>query len=287
MTSAVEIESIALFGSVSRGDSDQLSDKDVLLVGNSNNQTLQNRLSKTGYSVSSYNWQQMIDMSQEGSLFLQHLRQESQIIADSEGRLSDLLSKFRPLSDYSQRIYQNLELFEITSGTPKSPFLIGWAFDVLCVGFRNHAILELANAGRYIFSHSELVLEYSKKHNLSLKETDLLLQLRIRKREYRNRHLISESSFGDLQLTQAIIGRTTGASCLSTPASMEVFVAALIRAATDNTHWYFALRRLEGAYRAMGMAPEKASPMELNEIESIFAKPCPYWGENISSVEIV
>lgn len=285
MNLPTNIESIAVFGSVPRGDADLISDKDVLIAGSARNPVVEQALSKAGFSPSVYSWQQMESMSLEGSLFLQHLKQESQVLVDRDGRLRDLLNEFRPLVDYSHRIAQNFELFEMTTGTPECPPLIGWAFDVLSVGFRNHAILELANTGRYVFSYAALVAEASAAHRLSPTESQLLLELRLRKRDYRERCLTIKGTFKRLQQTQAVIARITGADCLSSQLSAEEFVANQIKAASANTHWYYALRRLEGAYRAMGFTPALASSALLREIESIFAKPSPYGDAGTNSIE--
>jgi hypothetical protein len=285
MNPSTRVESMAVFGSVPRGDADQISDRDVLIAGVARNSLVERALSKAGYSPSIYSWQQMEALSRDGSLFLQHLKQESQVLFDRDGRLRDLLEAYRPLGDYSHRIAENVQLFEMTNGTPECPALLGWAFDVLAVGVRNHAILQFANTGRYVFSYSVLVAAISKAHNLSATESQLLIELRRRKRDYRERCSVVNGTYETLKRTQAVIERITGADCLSRRLSLEDFVAHQIGSVSTNSHWYYPLRRLEGAYRAMGFTPALASSAMLREIELIFAMPSPYGGAGINSIE--
>ena len=285
MIPSTSVESVAVFGSRPRGDADQFSDRDVLLAGEVRNSLVEHTLLNSGYSPSIYSWQQMETLSRDGSLFLQHLKQESRVLFDRNGRLRNLLEAYSPLADYSHRIIENVELFKMTNGTPECPALIGWAFDVLAVGFRNHAILQLANTGRYVFSYPALVAIISETHKLAPGESQLLIDLRCRKRDYRDRCAVSNGAHEILRQTQAVIERITGADCISRRLSIEDFVAYQIRVASTDTHWYYSLRRLEGAYRAMGFTPALASSAVLREIESIFSKPSPYGGAGISSIE--
>jgi hypothetical protein len=284
MNFPAQVESLAIFGSVARGDADQFSDRDVLLAGANEESILESALSKAGYSPSAYSWSQMEELSRDGSLFLQHLKQEGRVLFDRDGRLNSLLNQYRPLADYSHRINENMELFEMTRGAPAFVNLIGWAFDVLAVGFRNHAILQLANTGRYVFSYSALVAEISRAKGLSAEEVQLLIELRHRKRDYRSGHARSGVA-EKLSQTQALIERITGAGGLSNSQSIEDFVSNQIKSASTQRHWYYALRRLEGAYRAMGSVPEKLSSDKANQIEAIFSNPSPYRGARVGSVE--
>lgn len=89
---------VAIFGSLVRGDYDFWSDRDILLVDDDPCSTvlLKARLEQAGWSCSHYTWDRLNKLSMSGSLFVQHLRQESVQLSDPHGRLSDLLSDFRP-----------------------------------------------------------------------------------------------------------------------------------------------------------------------------------------------
>jgi len=278
------VDSLAVFGSVPRGDADSISDKDVLVAAEYSDLQVESSLVSAGYSPSFYSWEQLQNLAKDGSLFLQHLKQESHIVIDRHGQLSDLLSDYRPKGDYSQRITENLLLFEITNGVPDSPFALGWAFDVLAVALRNHAILELAQSGNYIFSYSALIAKLASIHQLSELESRLLLDLRRRKRDYRNSPYVADASLATLQRTQAVVERLTGANCLSLRLSPRDFVARLLKVPHHSVHWYCLLRRYEGVHRAMGFAPLNDSTSELCEIERVFAKPSPYSGTGSDSI---
>lgn len=285
MSQSTSADSVAVFGSIPRGDSDHISDRDILVAGGERDLAVGRALSRAGYAPSIYSWPQLEALARDGSLFLQHLKQESEVLFDRNDRLRRLLDSYRPLSDYGHRIVQNLELFEMTSGTANSAPLLGWAFDVLAVGFRNHAILLLANRGRYVFSHSALVAELCETHNLSAEESRMLLELRRRKREYRDRYVADVGSFEALRATQAVIERVTGANCLSPPLSAETFVGHQLARVQGSSHWYYPLRRLEGVHRAMGFTPATGLPPVLRQMEQLFATPSPYGGSGSESIE--
>ncbi len=284
MIPSMRIDSLALFGSVARGDADLISDRDVLVATKLPEPLIADALERAGYSPSLYIWEQLQNLARDGSLFLQHLKQESRILLDRQGRLRDLLSDYRPRSDYSARITDNLKLLELTNGVPATPLAMAWAFDVLAVALRNHAILDLAQEGTYIFSYSELIMRLAFMHQLSYSELHLLLDLRCRKREYRSNPHFANTSLPTLLRTQAVIERITGANLLSLRLSAYEFVNQLLALPQHAVHWYFLLRRYEGVYRAMGFAPLSDSTPEQREIDILFAAPSPYTSTGSDSI---
>jgi len=89
---------IWLYGSHARGDSDPLSDIDVLMVGDANAEPGDfdsNCLDTyTNFSVSRYTWDELRGMAAYGSLFLQHLRLEGRRLHEDRacsGQLHTLL----------------------------------------------------------------------------------------------------------------------------------------------------------------------------------------------------
>ncbi|GHC88102.1 hypothetical protein GCM10007320_34960 [Pseudorhodoferax aquiterrae] len=283
MSVPANLESVAIFGSTVRGDVDAFSDRDILLAGALVDNAFEAKLSAAGYSTSCYTWQQMDGLARDGSLFLQHLKQEGRILVDREGRLESLLTGYRPLREYGHRIHENLELFEMVGGAAEFESLHGWAFDVLAVGFRNHAILSLANVGRYVFSFSALVEETAEIHRLSAHEKRLLSDLRVRKRDYRTGCAVDSSNV-QLKQTFALIERITGFRCLSEDRSIEEFISRQIKSASVAAHWYYPLRRLEGAFRAMENASAWLDARDIETIESIICRPSPYCGVGARSV---
>jgi predicted nucleotidyltransferase len=69
MRDAAEAE--VLFGSASRGDSDDLSDRDILIVDSDIEllRSRRHRLAMQGFSVASYTWRKLIHLSERGALF--------------------------------------------------------------------------------------------------------------------------------------------------------------------------------------------------------------------------
>ena len=276
MNSLTQVDSVALFGSVPRGDADRHSDRDVLVVSLQPASQVESELTRAGFSPSFYSWQQLENLAADGSLFLQHLKQESRILLDRDGRLTDFLAAFQPRRDYSARIIENLQLFELTNGVPDVPTSVSWAFDVLAVALRNHAILLLAQTGRYIFSFAELVAQLKVMHGLSDFESSLLLELRTFKRKYRLHPHAVNVSLCRLQQTQAVIEKVTGADCLSLRQSPQEFGRRLLATSSQTDHWYCLLRRYEGVHRSNGFVPLSDASRELMELEHIFANPSPY-----------
>src|SRR4051794_14637489 len=89
---------IWLFGSVARGDVDDLSDVDVLVAGELEPQAL-SRLPypKDRLSVVRYEWPELRQMAGYGSLFLHHVRLEGKPLCPPQhARLAALLEKLPP-----------------------------------------------------------------------------------------------------------------------------------------------------------------------------------------------
>lgn len=92
-----------LYGSRARGDADAMSDEDVLSIGPQETDV-----------APTYTWEQLEAMHSYGSLFLHHLKLESQIVAgDLSGRREWEALK-RTLPDY-QRSLQDLRSFEVVA----------------------------------------------------------------------------------------------------------------------------------------------------------------------------
>jgi len=276
MRPARDIDSLVIFGSVSRGDSDRYSDRDLLVVADRQHEYIDSSFVKAGYSPSFYTWQQLEGLARDGSLFLQHLKQESTVLRDRAGRLHELLDRFRPWKDYSAKLQENRRLFEMTRGVPAYAPALSWAFDVLAVAFRNHAILHLAQRGVYIFSYSALVSEFASEFGLSSAEVSLLKELRIRKQEYRTHPRSVEVSLLALQRTQALLEKIVQVKCLSTCLSSHEFIERLLSMPIKDLHWYYALRCYEGVYRTLGFMPTHDGGPACARLEDIFANPSPY-----------
>jgi hypothetical protein len=79
-----------LFGSHARGDSDELSDVDVLIAG-SGDPSLELDVAPDKISTITFSWKELEHMASYGSLFLHHVRREGRALGQSP-RLDALLS---------------------------------------------------------------------------------------------------------------------------------------------------------------------------------------------------
>jgi hypothetical protein len=176
-----------LFGSAARNDQDWLSDIDYLIVGE-DGCTLRARkawLSKQGFSVSDFTWKRLERAFSEGTLFALHLKLEARLIVDPKGKLRSLFESFRPKTDYVADFARSLELFRPLSHVPAAPSGGPWALDVLSVGFRNSAIMTLANEGEFLFSNKAILDAFRRRGRIGRDQAWTLQELRVAKMRYR------------------------------------------------------------------------------------------------------
>ena len=190
-TETTNLTSIALFGSVVRGDFDKYSDKDILLVGNKSLEinSLKNQLGKNKWSCASYTWDKLNYLKSQQSLFIQHLKKESWILHDHNENYKTFLSNYNPKSDYTKEYYNSNNLFKSLEYLNDNHYSNLWALDVLSVGFRNLAIFRLANEGIYEFSHKSIIQSLHKIGLINHEDIPLLLKLRVLKRLFRKKTL--------------------------------------------------------------------------------------------------
>src|SRR5688500_6566967 len=98
--------SLAVFGSHARGDSDTCSDRDLLIVGDTGSvlAVAEEQMLLAGCACSACTTAKLRWMAVRGSLFIQHLRHESWILSDANGRLRDVLPDYRPKSNYVSKV---------------------------------------------------------------------------------------------------------------------------------------------------------------------------------------
>ena len=188
MKSAPQCEIEVLFGSAARGDVDNLSDIDILIVDD-DPQRLRIRkkwLTTSGLSVSDYSWRRLVRLFEQRTLFSVHLKLESKLLHDQLGRYRDLLSLAQPATSYTKALNDSLLLFSGIESVPDSDTGRLWALDHLAVAFRNSAILLLANDGRFVFSYSDLLDELCLRGKLDIQEASVLRTLRHAKRRHRS-----------------------------------------------------------------------------------------------------
>lgn len=185
---AISAASEAAFGSCARGDTDNLSDRDFLIVDDDIH-VLRERsaaLKADGMSVAAYTFRKLDYLAAKRALFVQHLRLESAIIADRDGRLARLLSSFRPKKFYGAEIKENTELAKLIATAPPGAVSELWAADVLYVTVRNFGVLWLAGRERYVFAYDKILDALREEGVLDVNGVTNLRQLRFLKSLYRS-----------------------------------------------------------------------------------------------------
>ena len=87
--------SVAIYGSSTRENFDKYSDKDILIVAETYREIKSLRLEyeNQGFSASTYTYSKLQFMSENGSLFIDHLVKESQILIDLNGKFNLILKQ--------------------------------------------------------------------------------------------------------------------------------------------------------------------------------------------------
>ena len=199
------VESICIFGSVARSTVDELSDKDVLIVVSdpARRIELSNSWHSLGWSVSAYSPKRFEAIFQAGSLFVQHLKLEGQIVSDAGGWLTQRLQEFRPKETYGREAQDSVSLVlpieRFANDLPIQTNLL--AADLAYISVRNFGVCELADRGSYTFDYDHIVDAVSDIKRLSSRETELVRSLRLGKSNYRNKsELVNlDGSIGDLK----------------------------------------------------------------------------------------
>jgi hypothetical protein len=208
-TPQLNVESVALYGSAARGDTDIHSDCDILLVDDSvaQLQAAARTLRSRGYSCATYTWSRLAHMLIRGSLFVQHLKTEAVILRDHQERLSAFLHSYSPLGDYSADIDATRDVIASADAISDCPWSIGWASDVLAVAVRNIGILHLANEGKYYFSFDGVLGGLRELGRLTNSDIATIRTLRTFKAHYRSRHIDRLPSLKDYLPVHRLVTR--------------------------------------------------------------------------------
>jgi len=251
-----------VFGSVARGDSDGISDKDILIVSaNSAQRALESAVWRArGWSIASYTPRRLVTMSHAGSLFLQHLKSEGLVLNDEDGLLRDILSSYRPRADYSSDVSDCLEALRLIEGCRSTPLMSYWAADVLFVIFRNASILHLANDRIYKFSFAEIAQTLRERGNICSDDLQTLAALRKAKAAFRSRTFQPTDAWptvdGVLRIMERVFGKSVSriSAFHSSPASLD-----------DP---YFSLRGIEKLLLEQGLTED--SPHRSDAVRQVW-----------------
>ena len=160
MTCELQRAALAVFGSAARGDNDAFSDRDLLIVSDNDTalKVLKAGYDSLGWSCAAYSWSRLQHAADEGSLFVQHLKQESRVLRDPSNRLSDLLANYSTKASYKREANGAASLLgNLMQNLPRCDAGPMWTLDVLSVGFRSLAVAKLADHGIYSFANSEIL----------------------------------------------------------------------------------------------------------------------------------
>ena len=243
----------ALFGSAARGDFDVFSDLDLLIVSDDGPalRAMKSRYNASGWSCTAYSWDRLQRAADQGSLFVQHLQQESKILSDPSDRLSHLLAQYSPKGDYKQESDGAASLLgNLLQQLPKCDQGPMWTLDVLSVGFRSLAVAALADNGIYVFANSEIINGLTKIGLINRDEGYQLSRLRRFKSLYR-RGIIDQrigwsETYDWIRLIDKVFVLGLSSKCVGERAMVDLAMADRNNI-LDGSHWYVRCRRIESA----------------------------------------
>ena len=257
MTIHSEQASFAIFGSAARGDNDIFSDLDLLIVSDDTPtlRAMRSKCESVGWSCAAYSWSRLQRAADEGSLFVQHLKQESKVLSDPSNRLADLLARYSTKANYQRELNSAASLIgTLTQHLPLCEAGPMWTLDVLSVGFRSLAVANLADHGIYAFSNSGIIDGLTRIGMVSKDDAPHLNTLRRFKSLYRRGVVDRQIGWRDIFDWIRLIDRTFGlglsSQCVRTPEIMELALADDSTAQAD-TDWYARCRRIESALRML------------------------------------
>ena len=254
MTKDAPQSSFAIFGSTARGDDDAFSDRDLLIVSDDETslREMKYKYDALGWSCTAYSWTRLQHAADYGSLFVQHLKQESRILFDPSDRLIQLLDTYSVNASYKHVWTAAASMVgELTGHLPRCDVGPMWALDVLSVGFRSLAVAKLADHGIHTFSNTGIIEGLTQTGMLKSKDEQQLSSLRSFKSLYR-RGLIDTRANWDfvldhIRMIDNIFGLGLSPQCLPTVEIIEVALETIDNNRHGEVDWYTRCRGLEAA----------------------------------------
>lgn len=242
--------SILIFGSSVRRDFDKYSDKDLLIAADSYERIneLQSYYSRNDWSISTYTYDKLEYLAENGSLFIKHLAQEGKFLKDDNGRLNDVICGFQEKNNYRADLNNCINYFQILNQYPDTVLGFAWFCDCFYVGLRNYLIYKYAEKGLFEFSYVELLSLLEQDDLINNEQKCLLTEIRVVKRNYREE--ICNDFLDNKFICQLIeIGKQ-----LNLMNSSKILIPSEYQEATRSLIWnngfgaYQKLRLVEGIY---------------------------------------
>jgi predicted nucleotidyltransferase len=142
-----------LYGSAARGDTDSLSDVDVLVAGKPDAAVLlQLPYRRPQLSVVQYDWEELELMASYGSLFLHHVRLEGQPMrAEGESRLSALLDGLPHYDRAARELASFVSVLDDVESSLAGDHSPAFELSVIATALRHSCILGCYAIGRPTF----------------------------------------------------------------------------------------------------------------------------------------
>ena len=175
------------FGSQVSGWANRYCDKDLLVISQIENKRYKiKKYSNLGYSVSFYTPIQLHFMRTKGSLFLQHLKNESKIIKDKNNEFQLFINSclFAKPSLLELDLCKNSII--TANSSPREKSLSGWLADYCYVLSRDYFVKYFASKGELVFNANQLSDRIKVEFGLKNKDSELFLKLRSAKNMYRS-----------------------------------------------------------------------------------------------------
>ena len=253
MTIHSQQNAFAIFGSAARGDNDIFSDRDLLIVSDDEIalREMKSKYDSVGWSCTAYSWSRLERAADQGSLFVQHLKQESKILSDPSDRLNHLLAQYATKATYKRESDGAASLLgNLMQHLPQCDAGPMWTLDVLAVGFRSLAVANLADNGIYAFSNAAIINGLNRIGMVNKQDSPQLHDLRRFKSLYRQGVIDQRIRWCDIFDWIKLIDRTfvLGLSSrrVQTIDIVELALADGSTAQTDSD-WYAKCRRMESA----------------------------------------
>ena len=253
MTLGSQQAAFAVFGSAARGDNDRFSDSDLLIVSDDRTALMGMRAEydAAGWSCTAYSWKRLQRAADQGSLFVQHLKQESKILWDPSDRLANVLAGYSTNPSY-KRVSDGASslLGDLIQHLPECDAGPMWTLDVLFVGFRSLAVATLADEGIYAFSNSDIIGGLVRIGMVGNMDGQELSWLRRYKSLYRRGAIGGDISWQDvfhmIRLVDRVFALELSSRCAGTTEIVELGLASC-NAAQTELDWYARCRRIESA----------------------------------------